>query len=177
MPDAAKGRQGRGRLDLLFFGYFVSHIPITLFVDVVPLLPPALTPGFMRALNVLLTQQLADPFMVVGATRSDMTWFRSLLASELLLQLPFFFYAAYALWNACPARHAPLLVYGAHVSTTMVPVLATLAFGDIDRSSSQRLVLAGLYLPYLLIPLAITAVSLCACLRALSPAQGKLKRS
>ncbi|KAJ1647318.1 Transmembrane protein 97 [Coemansia erecta] len=170
-------RQRRTRLDLIFFGYFVSHIPITLLVDVVPLLPLGLTPRLMLALNAFLTEQLSDPFMVINATRSGMTWFRSLLASEMLLQLPFFFYAAHALWNGCPTRHAPLLVYGAHVSTTMIPILATLALGDIDRSFSQRLVLAGLYLPYLLIPLAITAVSFCACLRALSPAYSKVKRS
>ncbi|KAJ2705757.1 Transmembrane protein 97 [Coemansia sp. IMI 203386] len=177
MTAASPSAPRRAKLDMLFFGYFVSHIPITLLVDVVPLLPPALTPGFMLALNTLLTEQLSDPFMVIGATRSDMTWFRSLLASELLFQLPLFFYAAYALWKGCPKRHAPLLVYGAHVSTTMVPVLATLAFGDIDRSCSQRLMLASMYLPYLLIPLAITAVSFRGCLRALSVSEGKLKHS
>ncbi|KAJ2781431.1 Transmembrane protein 97 [Coemansia interrupta] len=175
-PDSRVSR-GLSLLDRLYFGYFVSHIPITLLVDVVPLFPSERIPAFMLGLNRFLTEQLSDPFMVIGTTRSDMTWFKSLLACELVFQLPFFFYAAYAIWNRSPARHAPLLVYGAHVSTTMVPILGVLAFGDIERTLNQRLMLGGLYLPYLLIPLSMAFVSFGQCARAISGRQTKEKTS
>ncbi|KAI7826702.1 transmembrane protein 6/97 [Kickxella alabastrina] len=168
---------GRSWLDVVYFFYFVSHIPITVFSDAAPLLPADLLPGFMLELNRILTEQLSDPLMIIGATRSDMTWFRSMLTCELVLQLPFFFYAAYALWTNNPNRHAPLLVYGAHVSTTMAPVLGTLMLGDIDRTFHQRLLLLGLYLPYLLIPLSIVAVSFNKCAHALSVFNAKQKTS
>ncbi|KAJ2370471.1 Transmembrane protein 97 [Coemansia sp. RSA 2607] len=175
MSQVSRSSQGLSFLDQLYFGYFVSHIPITLLVDVVPLFPSERIPSFMLGLNRFLTQQLNDPFMVIGTTRSDMTWFRSLLACELVFQLPFFFYAAYAIWNGSSRRHAPLLVYGTHVSTTMVPVLGMLAFGDIGRTFNQRLMLAGLYLPYLLIPLSMVIVSFKQCAKAIAETQAKKK--
>ncbi|KAJ1724976.1 Transmembrane protein 97 [Coemansia erecta] len=175
MVPVSSVSQGLSLLDRLYFGYFVSHIPITLLVDVVPLFSSERIPAFMLGLNRFLTEQLSDPFMVIGTTRSDMTWFRSLLACELVFQLPFFFYAAYAIWNRFPSRHAPLLVYGAHVSTTMVPILGMLAFGDIDRTLNQRLMLAGLYLPYLLIPLSMAFVSFGHCAKAIVESQAKRK--
>ncbi|KAJ2904867.1 Transmembrane protein 97 [Coemansia aciculifera] len=104
-----------------------------------------------------------------------MTWFRSLLVCELVLQLPFFFYATWALWANSPRRHVPLLVYGVHVATTMVPILGTLYCGDIDRSCGTRAMLAGIYLPYLLIPLVMAYESYTHCAAALVPAQKSKK--
>ncbi|KAJ2157016.1 Transmembrane protein 97 [Coemansia sp. RSA 552] len=157
-------------MDTVFLGYFASHIPITLLVDLMPLLPAAAIPRPLLHLNQFLTGTLRDPLMVIEPRRPDLLWLHSFLVCELVLQVPFFFYAVWALWTANPRRHLPFLVYGAHVSTTVVPILATLLFGDIDRSASERLVLVGLYAPYLAIPLAITYTSFAACTRALSAA-------
>lgn len=153
-------------IDTVFLLYFITHIPITLCVDVMPLLPLEWVPAPLMMLNQILSQQLADPFMVLRSSPSfgNLTWFHSLLVCELAVQLPFFFYATWALWHNSPHRHAPLLVYGVHVATTMAPILGTLAFdNNINRSSAQRLALAGLYLPYLLIPLAMAYVSYTRC--------------
>ncbi|KAJ2717197.1 Transmembrane protein 97 [Coemansia spiralis] len=165
----------RTRLDAAFLAYFASHIPITLLVDVVPLLPENAIPAPLLALNGHLTGVLGDPFMVVGPARTDLTWFRSMLVCELVLQLPFFFYAVWALWTSSPRRHLPLLVYGVHVSTTMVPILGTLLRGAIDRTCRERALLAALYLPYLLIPLLLVATSYRQCARALAAACTKRK--
>ncbi|KAJ2775898.1 Transmembrane protein 97 [Coemansia nantahalensis] len=162
-------------LDAVFLAYFASHIPITLLVDVVPLLPESAIPGPLRALNGFLTGVLRDPFMVVGRPRADLAWFRSFLVCELVFQLPFFFYAVWALWTGCPRRHLPLLVYGAHVSTTMVPILSMLLCGAIDRTCRERALLVAMYMPYLVIPLLIVAVSYPPCARALAAAHAKRK--
>ncbi|KAJ1667414.1 Transmembrane protein 97 [Coemansia sp. RSA 1646] len=159
----------RSRLDTLFLAYFISHIPITLCVDLQPLIPTGSVPRPLLVLNDVLTRQLRDPFMVLGnSSSSDLTWFRSLLACELVLQLPFFFYAVWALWVSSPRRHLPLLVYGAHVSTTMAPILGMLLFGNIDRSCHERMLLASMYVPYLLIPLAMVCVSYSRCASMIS---------
>ncbi|KAJ2784216.1 Transmembrane protein 97 [Coemansia javaensis] len=160
------------RLDAMFAAYFATHIPITLLVDVVPLLPEHAIPRPLRALNAFLTGAVGDPFMVVGP-QPGLVWFRSLLAAELALQLPFFFYAVWALWTACPRRHLPLLVYGTHVATTMVPILASLLFGSIGRSAAERARLAAMYLPYLLIPVSMAVVSYGRCARALAARRSK----
>ncbi|KAJ2492424.1 Transmembrane protein 97 [Coemansia sp. RSA 2050] len=178
MSAFSRAFSGRhSRMDIVYFVYFVSHIPITLLIDAQPLVPAGLVPKALLSLTGFLTDVLGDPFMVVGPrARSDMTWFRSLLASELLLQMPFFFYAAWALWTNCPRRHLPLLVYGVHVATTMIPILGTLYRGDIDRPCGTRAMLAGIYMPYLLIPLAIAYESYTHCAAVLSAA-AKPKKS
>ncbi|KAJ2019195.1 Transmembrane protein 97 [Coemansia sp. S680] len=178
MSAFSRAFNGRhSKLDIVYFFYFVSHIPITLLIDVVPIFPIELIPNALISLNSLLTDVLGDPFMGIGSrARSDMTWFRSLLVCELVLQLPFFFYAVWALWTNCPRRHAPLLVYGVHVATTMVPVLGMLFRGNVDRSCNTRAMLAGIYMPYLLIPLAMAYESFKHCVSALS-ASTKSKKS
>ncbi|KAJ2078960.1 Transmembrane protein 97 [Coemansia sp. RSA 988] len=158
----------RKGLDKLYLWYFVSHIPITLLIDVQPLLPPSMIPQMLLGLNRLLTDTLGDPFMIVGLGHPELVWFRSMLVCELALQLPFFFYAVWALWTDCPRRHLALLVYGVHVSTTMVPVLGTLVRGEINRTCGERMLLASIYLPYLLIPLSMALVSFTECSSALA---------
>ena len=72
-------------------------------------------------------------------------WFRSVVWGEICLQLPFFFVAVKALYDRDEAAfRIPFIVYGAHVATTMIPIL-----GEICGSTR----LALIYLPYLLFPL------------------------
>ncbi|PIA17643.1 transmembrane protein 97 [Coemansia reversa NRRL 1564] len=161
-------------MDKVYLWYFVSHIPITLLIDVQPLLPPDMIPQVLHGVNRLLTETLGDPFMIVGAGHSELVWFRSMLLCELILQLPFFFYAVWALWTDNPHRHLPFLVYGVHVSTTMIPVLGTLVRGEINRTCGERMLLASMYLPYLLVPLSMALISFTKCSRAISAATATL---
>ncbi|KAJ2823263.1 Transmembrane protein 97 [Coemansia erecta] len=163
-------------LDTVFLGYFITHIPTTIVVDVLPLLPTELIPRPLYTLNQFLTTTVGDPFMVIDPLRTDLVWFRSLLVCELLLQLPFFFYAVWALWNKSPQRHLMLLVYGVHVATTMAPILGMLVFGDIDRSCGERVRLGAMYLPYLVIPLVMAGVSFRECSRMLGFCKHKSKK-
>lgn len=85
-------------------------------------------------------------------------WFKSILAAEYFLQLPFFVYALIAWlrsWNA-PGLRAACIAYGAHVATTLVPIMAEFYFAT-SLSSEQRVFLLSIYSPYLILPLAIMA--------------------
>ena len=77
-------------------------------------------------------------------------WLQSFLVCEGLLQLPFFFVATRALLQRqCSERvRVMFIVYGAHVATTVVPILA-------DLLSAEKPVLAAIYCPYFFVPLSL----------------------
>lgn len=50
----------------------------------------------------------------------------------------------------CSSQPSSAIIYGAHVSTTLVPILADILFGP--QSGPHSLTLAAIYLPYLLVP-------------------------
>lgn len=81
-------------LDLIYFVYFASHIPVTLAIDLQTLLPAHWIPKVLADTLSFYKNTFKDPFM--GSTE-PMYWFRSFLVCELILQLPFFFYACYGL--------------------------------------------------------------------------------
>jgi hypothetical protein len=87
-------------------------------------------------------------------------WFRSLISIEILFQLPFFVYAVH-----CLLQHkvgvwfrSLCIVYGASTSTTLVPILASIV-SDSDATFSEKSVLLGFYLPYLIFPLWLTVIA------------------
>lgn len=88
--------------------------------------------------------------------RDNPLWFASLIWCELLIQLPFFFVAAYAFVRGKNWIRAPAIMYGAHAATTLVPILAELAFSDEGRGNPRRAELLAIYGCYLAVPLAIS---------------------
>lgn len=104
-------------LEILFFLYFASHIPITLFIDLQALLPqhvypqqvsvtylhnnhPPCSPSHfydcftcLQLKDVLrwYSDEFKDPMVV-----DPPEWFKSFIFCEALIQLPFFPVAAYA---------------------------------------------------------------------------------
>ena len=136
-------------LRYLYIGFFLSHIPITLTVDLQGLLGPY----FPVVLQDMLRWYVAtfnDTLM--GAPP---VWFKSVILCELVFQVPMFFVLAYGMITKRNWLRIPAIVYGSHVCTTLVPILGTF-LADDRISSSQRLVLFAFYLPYLLIPLLLT---------------------
>ena len=137
----------------IYLIYFLSHIPITLFIDSQAILPGRWFP----ALPVdLLGWHIETNHDFLMRTRPD--WFRSLVFVEVLLQLPFFVVASRALLARTEARfRAAFVVYGAHTATTMVPILGEIILrgGDAFPTESHRWRLVAIYVPYLAVPLAI----------------------
>lgn len=54
----------------------------------------------------------------------------------------------------------PALIYGVHTATTLVPILGDILFGP--NSGPHSLALAGIYIPYLIVP-ALLAWRMAAC--------------
>ncbi|KAG7218368.1 hypothetical protein INR49_006883 [Caranx melampygus] len=78
-------------LEIIFFLYFASHVPITLCIDLQALLPGQVYPQPLRDLLRWYAERFKDPMML-----DPPPWFRSFIVCEALLQTPFFPVAAYA---------------------------------------------------------------------------------
>jgi hypothetical protein len=159
-----KALTGKTRKTLLLF--FASHIPITLCMDIQAVFG-AYYPMLLRNVSAWYVDTFQDPLM-----RDAPIWFQSLLVCELLLQVPFFVTACYFLGQA-PAQpknpsnnnknndneyHYPswfrdaCIVYGSHTATTLVPILCVI-LTDPGTIMTQKMVLCGFYVPYLVFPL------------------------
>ena len=103
------------------------------------------------------------------------TWFSSLVAIETLFQLPFFFLAVYAILQhadgaTSKAKHALIrgdgifrslcLIYGSSTATTMAPILSCV-LTDEDTTASEKAILLGFYVPYLIFPLWLVIIAVC----------------
>ncbi|KAL0028434.1 hypothetical protein WJX77_006209 [Trebouxia sp. C0004] len=77
--------------DVAVVAFLISHIPITILIDSQPFFPPNWYPGFARNAFTWYISQFQDPLMTLMPA-----WFRVLCWSEIYVQLPFFFIAAYA---------------------------------------------------------------------------------
>jgi len=141
-------------LDALVYAYFASHIPATLIVDAQAILPPAWLPAWQRELLSWYCKLYADPLMC-----RPQAWFRAIVYVEVALQLPFFFVALWAWARRREWLRIPLIVYGAHVATTLVPIYGAMldAWASGSLTSGQLCFLAAVYAPYLLVPLALVA--------------------
>ncbi|XP_065588279.1 sigma intracellular receptor 2 [Cyrtonyx montezumae] len=146
-------------LEAAFALYFVSHIPITLLLDLQALLPNAgLHPQQLTELLQWYTAAFRDPMML-----RPPEWFKAFIYCEAFLQLPFFPVAAYAfLKGGCKWIRTPAIIYSTHVATTLLAILAHILFHDFSASEHlgpqtlrERLLLLSVYAPYLLIPLLI----------------------
>lgn len=134
-----------GVLRAVFLVYFISHIPITICVDLQALFG-AHYPEVLRNLFAWYLSTYHDFLMETAPI-----WLKSIIWIELCFQLPFFFVAAYGFLYKKNWIRIPSIVYGAHVATTVVPLLGEIAFSPMLKDS-ERLPLIGFYTPYLLIP-------------------------
>ncbi|XP_077064544.1 sigma intracellular receptor 2 [Siphateles boraxobius] len=145
-------------LEIIYFIYFASHIPITLVVDLQALLPQHLYPPELRNLLHWYAAEFKDPMMM-----DPPAWFKSFVFCEALVQLPFFPVAAYAfLKGGCKWIRTPAIIYSVHVATTLVPILSHVLFHNFPlaphpgpQTLNERLTLVSIYAPYLIIPVMI----------------------
>ncbi|XP_077474895.1 sigma intracellular receptor 2 [Stigmatopora argus] len=142
-------------LEIIYFFYFISHIPITLFIDLQLVLPTCLYPQTLRNLLKWYSNEFNDPLLL-----HPPEWFKSLIVCEALLQMPFFPIAAYAfLKGSCRWIRTPVIIYSTHVATTLIPILSHIFFYNHTTESSwlpvtpqERWTLVFIYAPYLLVP-------------------------
>ncbi|KAK9836160.1 hypothetical protein WJX81_005976 [Elliptochloris bilobata] len=132
--------------DILVVLFFVSHIPITLFIDSQAVLPRSWFPAWATDLMDWYLETYGDPLC-----KHVPNWFRPLVWNELALQLPFFFYGAWAFAVGDARVQKPAVVYGLTTAATLLPILGELLLapgGDFARAP-----LLAFYTPYLVLPL------------------------
>ncbi|KAI9152650.1 hypothetical protein H9P43_009446 [Blastocladiella emersonii ATCC 22665] len=142
--------------DAVFFGYFASHIGFSLVMDFQAALDGLVTyPWPLRGLHSWYIKVSGDPLMG-NPSAAHHRWFKAFLVCELLVQFPFFFLASRRIYDdrVGDRTRALLIAYGAHVATTMVPVLDALVTTDAV-TPIQRAGLLGVYIPYLAVPAAL----------------------
>ncbi|KAL4067390.1 transmembrane protein 6/97 [Scleroderma yunnanense] len=156
-------------LDLLYFSFFLIHIPATLLLDCQAIYPPWAIPTTLQSLPRMYLDFSADPLIagVLGYAPGDFNWFRSFLYVEAFFQLPVFVLGAFKLWQDSPSIYPLLLIYGASTTTTVLPCLVvlfttpvtsaeTIAAGIHSITPFQQLLLLSSYVPFLLVPLLMT---------------------
>lgn len=131
---------------LTFVIYFVTHIPITMFVDCQVLFGP-FYPKVLKDLLKWYIDTYNDQLVA-----SKPTWFVAVVWAEALFQLPFFFVATYGLLMKRNWIRIPSILYGSHVATTVWAIIPEMLLHP-DITGSQKQMLFGFYFPYFLIPL------------------------
>lgn len=129
-----------------FIVFFATHIPITLCVDLQALFGSHF-PQLLRDLLAWYVSEFNDELM-----GNPPVWFQSIVLLELIVQIPFFFVAIYALWTKKSWIRIPSIAYGIHVATTVWPIMATVISSG-NSSINQKIILLGFYFPYFAIPL------------------------
>ena len=144
----------KGTTRIAFLVFFASHIPITILFDGQCVTPESRLPQFLLDLTQFEIDTFKDPLI---RDARQLLWFKSVVACEVLLQLPYFFVACSYLLQSQrtvypDAFRVASIAYGAHTATTLVPILATLATNP-DATLPERGLVTALYLPYLIFPL------------------------
>ncbi len=126
-------------------------------------LPSSWYPTSIRNLLVWYTVRFKDENMTAPID----LWLKSFISCELLFQLPFFVYATHRIYYSLPSDlfRSLCLVYGAHTSTTLIPILAYIISPPSTHTIytttiSERFILAMFYFPYLLFPAWIMMIAI-----------------
>ena len=136
-------------LKWVFLIYFVSHIPITLSIDLQALFG-SYYPQVLRDVFQWYVVKFNDVVMA-----NPQPWLKSFIYAELFFQLPFFFVVTYGIIFKKNWIRIPSIVYGAHVSTTVFPILLEVAMSS-KMSFDEKMTLIPIYSPYLIIPATLT---------------------
>lgn len=126
--------------------YFVLHIVITVLIDAAIALPEQYQLPLQKQLLAYHVRTNSDLLIV-----DSPVWLRSFVWLEILLQLPFFFWAAADLLRGRKRVWPAIVAYGVEASTTTYACLAEVVFMDASPEIKRNLL--GLYVPTLALPL------------------------
>ena len=138
----------QGNTKIAFLCFFISHIPITLLIDGQAFFPRHYYPQILQDVVDWYAVTFKDKLM----THPTNPWFSSLVAIEILFQLPFFFYAISAMLKRRDINKNLSIIYGASTVTTLIPIFASICT-DEDTTIGEKAVLLSFYLPYFIFPL------------------------
>lgn len=139
-------------LDLLFIFYFITHIPITLCIDIQAISPTIIDlqsyiPSFLLNAKNLHIQYFGDDMM-----NNPPLWFSVAVFIEVIFQIPYFIYAIHGFINRDNSIRTPTIVYCTHVLTVVTLILPELYIRCTSPYYHIRILLVALYSIYWIIP-------------------------
>ena len=138
----------QGNTKIAFLCFFISHIPITILIDGQAFFPRHYYPQILQDVVDWYAITFKDKLM----THPTDIWFSSLVAIEILFQLPFFFYAVSVMLKRMNINKNLSIIYGSSTATTLIPIFACI-LTDEDTTIREKSVLLSFYLPYFIFPL------------------------
>ena len=139
----------QGNTKIAFLCFFISHIPITLLIDGQAFFPRHYYPQILQDVVDWYAATFKDKLMTHPVVQP---WFSSLVAIEILFQLPFFFYAVSAMLKRKDINKNLSIMYGSSTATTLIPIFACI-LTDEKTTILEKAVLLSFYLPYFFFPL------------------------
>ncbi|CCF53315.1 hypothetical protein NDA11_000786 [Ustilago hordei] len=149
-------------LDVLYLAYFGIHLIASIAIDAQLTYPPYSQRLFPEPLRKVLQDYLTtskDPFLLAAEARSaNHVWFRVLLASETLFQIPFFVVAIWGLLNDEKRTYPLMVAYGTLAASSTLQCICSVLLGSdaIGLSPAQIRGLLQNYVPFCLIPTLLT---------------------
>ncbi|SOV04749.1 uncharacterized protein UDID_02780 [Ustilago sp. UG-2017a] len=149
-------------LDVLYLAYFGIHLIASIAIDAQLTYPPYSQRLFPEPLRKVLQDYLTtskDPLLLAAEARSaNHVWFRVLLASETLLQIPFFVVAIWGLLNDEKRTYPLMVAYGTLAASSTLQCICSVLLGSdaIGLSPAQIRGLLQYYVPFCLIPTLLT---------------------
>ncbi|CAI7642871.1 unnamed protein product [Penicillium glandicola] len=129
--------------DSAYLLFFVTHVPIILLIDTVPLQPTILQTNLSHQLRQFYITTYRDKFF-----EDPPTWFTVFIWMELLYHLPLSIWAARGLLKDHPLVPVHLLVFGVQAFITTLTSLVVV-WSWTDRSVGEKQQLTMLYAPYM----------------------------
>ncbi|KAF6767156.1 Transmembrane protein 6/97 [Kalmanozyma brasiliensis GHG001] len=149
-------------LDILYLSYFVIHLAASVAIDAQLAYPPYSQRLFPEPLRKVLADYLTsskDPFLLAAARGSaDHVWFRVLLISEAVFQIPCFVVAIWGLIHDEKRTYPLMVCYGTLAASSTLQCICSILFGSDGRNltSAQITALLQNYVPFCLIPTLLT---------------------
>ena len=124
----------QGNTKIAFLCFFISHIPITLLIDGQAFFPRHYYPQILQDVVDWYALTFKDKLM----THPDIQpWFSSLVAIEILFQLPFFFYAVSAMLKRGDINKNLCMVYGSSTACSLIPIFACILTDEETTGKSE----------------------------------------
>ncbi|KAK0446864.1 transmembrane protein 6/97 [Armillaria borealis] len=136
-------------LDLIYFTFFLCHIPASLLMDFQGLLYPN---TYFPWIPEWYIEFSGDP-LIGGLLRREegLVWFKCFLVLELLFQFPVFLLGMRGLWKGSRSIYILILFYGASTATTTLPCIFHV-IGSDALATGQMWMLLSSYIPFFLLP-------------------------
>ncbi|KAK2759528.1 hypothetical protein FQN54_003007 [Arachnomyces sp. PD_36] len=131
------------KADLLYFIFFIIHVPVMLCIDLVPLYPESFRPEAFLQLRAFYIETYGDKNFT-----EPTAWFMAYTWMEALYHLPLSIWAVGALCRDDPMVPVHLLAWGVQTVITTLTCLVE-AWSWTDMTSDEKLAITYLYGPYI----------------------------